>query len=157
MFKSHAPSVRLSGRVGREELYPSPPTLCTGHAPSTPESSRAALTASQLERKPGPCTFPERGVHPVLPVGTREVHMVTSSSRPCPHWADRAAGRKPRMGVTSTRGYIPQHVIHILGHHPRQVEHHHGRLKERGGKPESRSSHAHGRGTHWAGPQLVQT
>lgn len=92
----------------------------------------------------------------MLPVGTREVQVVTSSSRPCPHWADRAARRKPRMGVTSTRSYIPQHVIHILGHHPCQVEHHHGRLKERG-KLEPRGSHAHGRGTLWARPQPAPT
>jgi hypothetical protein len=35
--------------------------------------------------------------------------------------------------------YIPQHVIQVLGHHPRQVKHHHGRLqgKQKSLKPKA--------------------
>lgn len=89
LLKSHAPSVRLRTQA------PPPDPL---HWPSSLRTRdfTCSLTASRLERKLGPRTFPGRGLHPMLPVGTKEVHMVTFSSRPGPHWAELLEGSHER-------------------------------------------------------------
>lgn len=115
LFKPHA-QTDLGSKAGRvswegwrgpgPSLRPSAPHTL----PSPPRSLCAAGGPSQEDDQG--LHVCRKGPHPALPW----------------QWGPALA---VRMQLLIGGPHAPQHVAQVLGHHPRQVKHHHGRLQER--------------------------
>ena len=115
LFKPHAQTDldskagQSAGKGGEAQSPPSDPrrpmTL-----PSPPRSLCAAGGPSQEDDQG--LHVCRKGPHPALPW----------------QWGPALA---VRMQLLIGGPHAPQHVAQVLGHHPRQVKHHHGRLQER--------------------------